>query len=184
MYRVREGLYLADWAGAHDRTLLVQNGIRHILNMCPGDNDEDDILMYNKLGITVQQHAMTEEEYPVDERVTNDEILAMWHSAHKRIVEGMQKHEPILVHCVEGKNRSVSTCIFHLMQAIENSHGITTSHGITLDEALAHMLAVRPNMEVDKTFILLLLSVSPSHPYLSSSTSSSSIPKPTEALIH
>ncbi len=144
--RVSPNLFVSDWDAAHDATLLKAHSIRVVLNMCPGEQSEDDVKMYTDLGIHVQQFPLTEEEYPREERLTEQQTLYCWHTAHMVISEAHAQNQAVLVHCVVGVNRSVATIIYHLIRTSSPNY------------ARAHwrIRSIRPQISVDDTFVTIL----------------------------
>jgi protein tyrosine phosphatase len=181
-------IYISDWDSAVDEKLLKENNIGCILNMCSGEHDEDETKIYQDLGIKTYQFGMNEEDYPIEERDSNEQILEYWNQAYKTIeaffdhdnnrdndctatlleksddenknenvVGGRSTEEEsknvvggcsnILIHCVAGVNRSASTIIFYLMKKF----------GMKYLDAFNTLKVTRPQINLDKTFIDLLL---------------------------
>lgn len=137
-----------------------------------GDQSEDDVENYKALNIELLQYPMTESEYPVKERVPNETIVMWWRQVHEIIVKSLQhkvsegdevkqstssKAKSILIHCVEGVNRSVSTCIYHLMN-LSHSPLPTSSikYPMSYHEASEFMKHKRSQMDLDLEFVELL----------------------------
>lgn len=161
-------LFVSNWKSATDSRLLAKHGIRHVINMTDGEkhgdtNEEEE---EQKQGEEVKQEKcctneissvihwqfpLTEEDYPEQERLKPEEILSHWQQA-ATVISGAicDKNEPVLVHCVEGVNRSVATICYYLMHA--------HSSRLSFDEACALLRSTNPRSSMDHSFISLLSS--------------------------
>jgi Dual specificity phosphatase, catalytic domain len=172
--QIRPNLFVSDWNLAHDAALLRQHNISGVINMCDGEQSRDDIKMYGKVGrrnglprngigsggVKLYQWALTEEDYPVEARLPEKVVVGHWKSAHAAIARHRRRGENVLVHCVEGVNRSAATVVYHLMRTEQRDGDGGPAEKEEAVVAIARLLqsirAVRPQVNVDPTFVRML----------------------------
>lgn len=157
MITVLPGVILSDWKAAHDEEELKRHRVRFVLNISTGENDHDDMKLYRDLKIVSKSYNMTEEDYPLEERLDKKQILACWNTIFNdmmvirgrgQIEKDTEKNKPvILVHCVAGRNRSVAALVYYRMRLLKEDYM----------EACNEMKRLRPEMDLDTTFIDLLI---------------------------
>jgi hypothetical protein len=150
-----------------------------------GEQDHDDMEIYNALHISLHHYPLTEVDYPIEERLPEAVIVTWWNAAHEIIIRAHEHKQNVLVHCVEGVNRSVSTLIYHLMHYTGKDTKTTSIASpsssqpspspspsspplaislfpMTFMTACQHMKKLRPIMDLDHDFVELLIQLEPS----------------------
>lgn len=131
MTEVTPGVFVGSLDEAFDRRLLEESEITHILNVASEVDIKERVnRVYLKVAV--------DDDSP-DANMANimDECLTF-------IQSGLADGGKVLVHCLEGKSRSVCVVLAHMMSAGINCW----------DECLEHIRCIRPHIDIYPLYLL------------------------------
>jgi protein-tyrosine phosphatase len=138
-WRIENGIYLGDISAAHDTVLLAEIQVKWVLdlsNTLKGSSSEENDGMVTRRIVPIE-----------DSAADSDKMLQNLDECVEFIQTGLQASQVVLIHCTEGKSRSVTALIYFLMR----------HHNITLQDAWTRVAAIRPEMRPNDGFKRLLI---------------------------
>ncbi|KAJ9449300.1 Dual specificity protein phosphatase 1B [Diplonema papillatum] len=131
--KVEEGLYVGSIGSVHSLEALQAKGITHVLSLGNMTTNPHPLSALKWKGINVSD-------------TSGADLAAHFEQSHAFILEGMQEGG-ILVHCHQGKSRSVTVVASFLMR----------HRGKSLEDAMATVRAGRPQADPNVGFTVQLL---------------------------
>ena len=129
--KIADGLLLAGFEESFDRAALATHGVTHVLNVA----DECEVscrvdLTYAKVGA-------------IRDDCEDDDMSAILPDCLAFVDGCMHGRGCVLVHCLEGKSRSVCVVLAYLVRRC----------GVAWDDALGRVLRARPCVDVFPLFL-------------------------------
>lgn len=137
MQRVDDNVYIGGYAIAGDAAVLAKHGITNIVKLF-SDKVKFPESKPRVPGVTYAVFAVADDP--------RQPIAQTAFAATDFIDKAVARGEKVLVHCHAGVSRSATVVLLHIM----------LNHGYTLDEALARLRRVRPQVDPNEGFMRFL----------------------------
>lgn len=135
MFHIIDNIYLSNLHSAHDPTLISKNNIRVVCRLSEDKNENiyGNIKFYN---------------YEIEDNMLYKiEILRIAEDiAHNIVLPMSAENANVLIHCNEGRSRSVSVIIYYMM----------TRKGFTYDDALSFIKKIKSDVRPNDAFASIL----------------------------
>jgi protein-tyrosine phosphatase len=130
LYHIIDGIYLSNLYSAHDLNLINENKIKLVIRLSEYD---DNLTPYDK---SIQFINIDLEDWQDDK----DKLIPTCDYIYK-IINSFDGN--ILIHCNEGRSRSVSVIIYYLMK----------QYKYTYDHAYQYIYNIKSDLRINSAFV-------------------------------